>query len=889
MNTLSMRLALAALLVVAAGSPAAEYYVAANGTGNGTSWTDALPGVQAALDAATNGDSVYIKGGVYSITNQLAWTNSGVTILGAYEGTNAAGPGEFSIASWPSILARPGSTAYTNRILQVSGVTGGTLSRLTLSNGYLYTARTATGGCLYVTGSTNLTLSSLTIAGGYVYSAQPLVAGAGLYMANASNITLADCTIRDNWGSCGNNDSIRGGGLYATDTSLTITNCLIKNNYGGFYVATGADHGAFGGGLHVRNCLVTVVDSTIAGNYGLGHSAGVSLGAGVYVDGGTVSFRNCLIAGNNNRINSNDSSFHGDGVYAKGGVSTFANCTLIRNNGEGIYRAGGTVAVTNSIVWDNLDDLANFPTNSQGVLTNLWTSCVEDGDNEGTNGCLAADPVFERGLYLAPSSLCVDAGGCDALSAGLGGYTTRADGAPDTGNVDLGVHFASGIVDSPLADLYVDPAGTDTNSGADSASALRSITKALELATHGSRIHIASGLYTNKIEVFPLMVNSLFGLELLGTNAAATVIKAAGSGQVALSLRGGGYVRIEGLGVTGGAPGVYPSGGGVRIVASRLTIASCIISNNTPGAPALGAGIWLKDTFLLMTNSTITRNSMSVPGGAAPWGYGGGIFVQGGELTLLDSWVTSNAAASRGVSRGGGICLGGNYGGSRHLISNCVFLGNSASSIGGSAQGGGMFIMATSTVVNCVVASNLAATNGIGTGGGIFADSGSAALRYEVLSGFGHAALINATVAGNSPEGIRQNATNGILAIRSSIIWGNGDDFVSSNAAALPDSLWFSDIEDGDNVGTNGCRSADPLFADATNDWHLRSRGGRWTPGGVWVTDAATSPCIDAGDPAAGYTREPEPNGRRINMGAYGNTAQASRTPLARETVITIR
>ena len=39
-----------------------------------------------------------------------------------------------------------------------------------------------------------------------------------------------------------------------------------------------------------------------------------------------------------------------------------------------------------------------------------------------------------------------------------------------------------------------------------------------------------------------------------------------------------------------------------------------------------------------------------------------------------------------------------------------------------------------------------------------------------------------------------------------------------------------------------------------------------------------SSPCIDAGDWSSDYSREPAPNFGRINIGAYGNTAQASRS-----------
>ncbi|MBN1674517.1 MAG: VCBS repeat-containing protein [Kiritimatiellae bacterium] len=83
-----------------------------------------------------------------------------------------------------------------------------------------------------------------------------------------------------------------------------------------------------------------------------------------------------------------------------------------------------------------------------------------------------------------------------------------------------------------------------------------------------------------------------------------------------------------------------------------------------------------------------------------------------------------------------------------------------------------------------------------------------------------------------------------------------------------------------DSAGAGaGSISADPLFADATpgqQDFHLQSTAGRWTHDG-WTFDAALSPCIDAGDPADAYEYEPMPNGGRVNMGAYGNTWEASR------------
>lgn len=46
----------------------------------------------------------------------------------------------------------------------------------------------------------------------------------------------------------------------------------------------------------------------------------------------------------------------------------------------------------------------------------------------------------------------------------------------------------------------------------------------------------------------------------------------------------------------------------------------------------------------------------------------------------------------------------------------------------------------------------------------------------------------------------------------------------------------------------------------------------------MWV-DTITSPCIDTGDPTDDIGQEINPNGNRINTGAYGGTMYASKSP----------
>ncbi|MGB9928623.1 MAG: PKD domain-containing protein [Methanosarcina sp.] len=72
----------------------------------------------------------------------------------------------------------------------------------------------------------------------------------------------------------------------------------------------------------------------------------------------------------------------------------------------------------------------------------------------------------------------------------------------------------------------------------------------------------------------------------------------------------------------------------------------------------------------------------------------------------------------------------------------------------------------------------------------------------------------------------------------------------------------------------------DPQYADQTGkDYHLKSKAGRWNENrSIWETDNISSPCIDAGYIYSDYSKEPENNGNRINIDAYGNTKYASKS-----------
>jgi hypothetical protein len=115
------------------------------------------------------------------------------------------------------------------------------------------------------------------------------------------------------------------------------------------------------------------------------------------------------------------------------------------------------------------------------------------------------------------------------------------------------------------------------------------------------------------------------------------------------------------------------------------------------------------------------------------------------------------------------------------------------------------------------------------------------------------------------------------LEVSNSILWNGGNEVGNLDGSQI--TVTYSDvqIEGRGSWPGEGNINSDPLFAaPADGDFHLKSERGRWNPNEKrWVTDDVTSPCIDASDPASDWSEELWPHGKRINMGAYGETNQA--------------
>jgi len=228
------------------------------------------------------------------------------------------------------------------------------------------------------------------------------------------------------------------------------------------------------------------------------------------------------------------------------------------------------------------------------------------------------------------------------------------------------------------------------------------------------------------------------------------------------------------------------------------------------------------------------------------------IFMGGATVTArLDGFTIINGAAA---SYGGGIYILN----TKPTIINCIFSNNSAGHSGGAISNNGL--NAVPVITNCVFSGNTATVNG------------GAMDNYEAT-----VIVTNCTFSGNTAtsNGGAMYSIESSFIVTNCIFWGDTPDEIDDDPLSSP-SITYNDVQGGYAGATN--INVNPLFVGG-GDYHLQSEAGHWISSG-WVNDSQTSPCIDAGSSASDFSNEPAPNGEQINMGAYGNTAQASKTPL---------
>jgi len=171
--------------------------------------------------------------------------------------------------------------------------------------------------------------------------------------------------------------------------------------------------------------------------------------------------------------------------------------------------------------------------------------------------------------------------------------------------------------------------------------------------------------------------------------------------------------------------------------------------------------------------------------------------------------------------------------------------------------------------------------------GGILSNGFSGLIENNVIDGAYGAGIVQKTVYSPAPSG-----SGFVLTVRNNIIsnsrsssgggsgYGINNELLGTHSFVLQNNCFYENAGgDSRNVQLSiSDLKVDPQFADrSSHDYHLKSTAGRWN-GKSWVTDSTSSPCIDAGYIASDYSKEPQDNGGRINIGAYGNTQYASKS-----------
>jgi hypothetical protein len=254
--------------------PAAIFYVdinSPNPTPPFSDWTTAFTDIQSAIDAAADGDQIWVNDGVYQTGGRLVYgsTTNRVVINKAVTVQSAHGPGATSILGF----ANNGNALPTNGpnavrcvyLTNNASLAGFTLAYGTTVNANHIIIRVEYGGAAWCESTNNSILSNCILAtnnGGAVY--QGVVTNCTLIWGDAFQSILNNCSLTTfTINMCvANNCLITGDSSPGFLDFSTLNNCTVTGNPG---PALGPDNFAV-----LNNCIL-YYDNIPNGDFGAGN------------------------------------------------------------------------------------------------------------------------------------------------------------------------------------------------------------------------------------------------------------------------------------------------------------------------------------------------------------------------------------------------------------------------------------------------------------------------------------------------------------------------------------------------------------------------------------------------------------------------------------------
>lgn len=887
-----------------------------------TNWATAAVTIQAAVDAAVDGDLILVTNGVYATGARKVYAMSNrVAVARAVRVQSVNGPGVTVIRGY----RMPSTTNGFMAIRCVYLTNGAVLAGFTLTNGATQASgdinRQRSGGGVWCESAAAIVTNCILCGnsayqGGGAYSGTfnrcTLTANVGYSGGGANASALYDCTLRGNSAST-------GGGA----TGGTLVGCELVDNS-----ATGTGDG---GGV----ASGAVFSSTLTGNsacYGGGASGGslnhctVAGNRAIASGGGTyrASLTNCIVCYNSARDGNYDlySSLSycctsplpgfGDGNFDIDpqlvNSSHLSAASPCRGAGAPVHGAGRDIdgqpwayppsigcdeywsgSVTGDlaavIVAEYTNVVAGFDVNFQAIISGQVSN---SGWDFGDAGVVANRP-FTTHQWAKPGEYPV------VLHVYNEGYPLGIEAMVIVHVVDRPVHYVSLDSIGPVAPY---------STWATAATNIQDAVDASSVA--GALIMVSNGVYgfgarqvngmsnrlavTRAMEVRSLsgpLNTSIEGYQVPGTTNGANAVRC-----VFLADRAvlSGFVLTNGATQISGDLNRQQSGGGVWCDAANTIVSNCTLIGNSAagygGASFRGA----------LDRCTLRANSTQISGGGAylgtlancildanSAGSGGGAH----SCSITNCQIRTNSAYSGGgasFSTLYGCSLTGNSahvgGGTDESTLNwCSLVANAASAYSGGAS--------FCTLNNCILTGNWATFNGGGASDSVLSGcnvSGNSA--SSLGGGVCSCILTNCTLVGNSASygggaywGPLKNCT---VVSNFATISGGG----SCGASLGNCILFYNSAPDGnyDALSTLSYCCTIPLptagIANFTNAPRFLD------PAGSDFRLQELSPCINAG--LNFYAPEPVDldgnhriSGGTVDVGAYEFSSPASQISYA--------